>query len=82
MEWSERIYLRPDGPVGACFMCGAETTKWLTPESTGSDFVASHMACAAKALIAYEEWRRTGVMPERQMRWLAQSVQKALPLPR
>lgn len=81
MEWSERIYLR-EGPVGACFMCGDQTVKWLTPQSTGSEFVASHIACAAKVLIAYEEWRRTGVLPARQTQWLTQSHHKALPAPR
>jgi hypothetical protein len=81
MEWSERIYLAY-GPTGRCFMCGGETVKWLRPESTGTDdFVASHIACAAKVLIAYEEYRRTGRIPERQMRWLAQSRRKALPAP-
>ncbi|MBV9485736.1 MAG: hypothetical protein JO246_06725 [Frankiaceae bacterium] len=72
MEWSERIYLAR-GPVGSCFMCGADAQKWLTPASTKGDYVASHIACAAKVLIAYEEWRRTGRIPERQQAWLGNS---------
>lgn len=69
MEWSERIWFER-GPVGSCFLCGGDTTKWLTPASTKGDYAASHFACAAKVLIAYEEWRRTGTLPERQRRWL------------
>jgi hypothetical protein len=81
VEFSERIYFKTGGPAAPCFLCGGETTKWLTPESTRGEFVASHMACGAKVLIAFEEYRRTGVIPERQMRWLTEGRQKRLPAP-
>jgi hypothetical protein len=80
MEWSEQIYFT-DGPGAPCFMCGRMSDRWLTPQSTGGDYVASHLLCGAKVLIAYEEYRRTSRIPERQMRWLAQSQLKALPAP-
>lgn len=81
MEWSEKIHFER-GPAGPCFMCGQPTEKWLTPESTGGEYVASHLVCGAKVLIAYEEYRRTGRLPERQMRWLTESRRQALPAPR
>lgn len=78
MEWSPKVSFEY-GPAGACFLCGGETVKWLRPEFTGgSGYVATHIACAAKVLIAFVEWQQTGKLTDQQQAWLSRATRPAL----
>jgi hypothetical protein len=77
-EWSEKVHLQRHRNAAPCFLCGNPAFQSLTPTSTHGDYAPAHFACAARVLILYEEWRRTGTLPTA----LIGASGRSLPAPR